>query len=159
MIWGRLKTEFDLGAYWGVDLKRRAGRLKYDSAEIVASKGFDYDVIDVDTYGSPWKHWKAITAHLCGSLTVFLTVGNVLFGGPGKNALEKIGLSRFKIPPGLLRALGENILEFQLGAALEDGWTIERAEEALPRGQTARYIGVRMSREKPQAPADPADNG
>ena len=74
-IWGRLRREFTVARYWGADQKRRAGRLKIDSARVLEAPGWSDDVLDVDTYGAPWRHWWAILEHGRGPLTVFLTVG------------------------------------------------------------------------------------
>lgn len=73
-IWKRLRREFPLSSYWGVDKKQAKGRLKIDSVRVLAS-GVSENVIDVDTYGFPWEHYELICFHLRQPTTVFLTIG------------------------------------------------------------------------------------
>jgi hypothetical protein len=56
LLWGTLRQEFECESYWGLDLKRKPGRLSIDSSRVLAQPGWPQDVIDIDTYGSPWKH-------------------------------------------------------------------------------------------------------
>jgi hypothetical protein len=58
-----LRREFRVD-YWGVDIKRAPGRLKIDSTHILSQDGWDFGVIDIDTYGSPWSHYFALLPHV-----------------------------------------------------------------------------------------------
>ena len=60
-----------------MDVKPARGRVKVDSERILAMPGWDFDVIDIDTYGMPWGHWIAAVRNAKAAVTVFLTVGNV----------------------------------------------------------------------------------
>lgn len=73
LLWGELRREFSDCDYWGVDLKPKSGRLKIDSVRILAQPGWTQNVIDIDTYGSPFKHWAAMLPNVTRPLTVFLT--------------------------------------------------------------------------------------
>lgn len=72
---GTLRTEFAIAQYWGVDVTPKSGRLKIDSVRILGQPGLEQNVIDIDTYGSPWKYWFALTRNAHASLTVFPTSG------------------------------------------------------------------------------------
>lgn len=96
VIWSHLEKEYPLAGYWGVDEKYKKGRLQIDSARILAQPGWVQNVIDIDTYGSPWTHWVAMLTNANGRpLTVFLTIGR---SGPGPK--------RAKIPQVALNAMG-----------------------------------------------------
>jgi hypothetical protein len=75
LLWRVLRREFPVASYWGVDLKPARGRLAVDSVRIVKQPGWAQDVVDVDTYGSPWDHWRALLPRVTKPTTVFLTVG------------------------------------------------------------------------------------
>lgn len=60
VIWKTLRREFTIAGYWGVDTKRKPGRLRLDSSRILAQAGWLQNVVDIDTYGSPWRHWLAM---------------------------------------------------------------------------------------------------
>lgn len=81
VMWGRLREEFIVRSLVGIDVKPKNGRLRGDSARLLDQPGWTQDVIDVDTYGSPWEHWAAILRHLDRPRTVFLTWGIVSAGG------------------------------------------------------------------------------
>jgi hypothetical protein len=80
LIWSKLRKEFPIASYWGVDLKAKSGRLKIDSSRVLEQPGWKENVIDVDTYGSPWEHWTAILQNMGESATVFLTIGTMSKG-------------------------------------------------------------------------------
>lgn len=95
VIWSRLEKEYPLAGYFGVDEKYKRGRLQIDSVKILAQPGWEQNVIDIDTYGSPWNHWIAMLPRVTRPLTVFLTIGR---SGPGPK--------RAKIPQVALTAMG-----------------------------------------------------
>src|SRR5438067_975429 len=75
VMWKTLRSEFPVAGYWGVDVKPKKGRLKIDSARILEQSGWTQNVVDLDAYGSPWKHFQNLIATCQHSVTVFLTIG------------------------------------------------------------------------------------
>lgn len=150
MIWAKLRQEFEVASYWGVDVKPKPGRLKIDSARILAQPGWTQDVIDVDAYASPWKHWAAIQANGQFPLTVFLTRGSHTF--ETLNAFEKaaLGITFQREIPGTFwpkLQLMDMAIRYCVARTC-DGIIIREAVEAVSDGN-ARYIGVRLEREQP----------
>jgi len=144
-MWTQLRKEFDIGNYWGVDLKPKKGRLKIDSVRILQQPGWSFDVIDVDTYGSPWKHWLAMVPNLTKSATIFLTIGSTLFKGSTDSwLLSSIGcvFKQAKLPESMYGKLSEFGTNYAL-ANINKYATITEAVEAVSDGN-ARYIGVRL---------------
>lgn len=113
-IWTKLQSEFTLGSYWGIDLKPRKGRLKLDSCRVLEQPGWTQNVIDLDAYGSPWKHFQAVARNAPHSVTVFLTIGMVRIGGGNfdRSILQMLGINfrKLKIPNSLGVRLGEQVL-------------------------------------------------
>lgn len=75
-IWRYLRKEFPCDVM-GVDLKPAKGRLRLDSRRILELDWLSFDVVDIDTYGSPWGHWLNLLESLTQPATVFLTWGAV----------------------------------------------------------------------------------
>lgn len=149
-IWNELAKEFTLGSYWGMDIKPKSGRLKIDSARVLEQSGWQADVVDLDAYGSPWKHWMNLCRTFCGSeLTVFLTIGVVQFNGVSnydKSVLRMAGYSLKTRPPNSLGSrLNDHALGFALGFSESNGLTIGELREAFPQ-KNARYIGLRIEK-------------
>lgn len=150
-LWRILQREFDLAGYWGVDILARPGRLKVDSVEILARPGWPQNVVDVDTYGSPWKHWFAMLPNVRKPLTVFLTIGQRHEARVhlGREELDAIGLDidmvRWISGPALL-PLVRMATTFCLTAAYNHGLRIVEAREAYEKYMElrTRYIGVRL---------------
>lgn len=152
VIWKTLRAEFEIASYWGVDVKEKKGRLKIRSERVIGQRGMVENVIDVDTYGSPWRHWAAILPVVDRPITVFLTLGLVRMGGGGfigNEALRALGLSfkRLELPASFQGRLGDLAASFLLALPYRHGLRIVEAREA-PRAANARYIGVRMEPEK-----------
>jgi hypothetical protein len=150
LLWGQLRTEFRLGRYWGVDVKPKAGRLKIDSARILEQPGWTADVVDLDAYGSPWKHWCNLVRTFGGeSLTVFVTIGMVrIAGGNFDHAMMQMAGCKFhalKVPNSLGVRLAERPTEFALAEAERNGLTATEMVEAFPQ-RNARYLGIRLTR-------------
>lgn len=145
VIWRTLRQEFDC-RYWGVDVKPKAGRLSIDSVRILAQPGWEFDLIDVDTYGSPWKHWAQIIEKKPRPLTVFLTIGSTMFGGATDDvALRAIGLwsLRHVLPTSFRRKLSDFSVEYCLAMSYLSSWHILECREAT-HSTSARYLGVRL---------------
>lgn len=143
-IWDTLRREFNVRSYWGLDVKPEKGRLKVDSSRVLSQSGWRENVIDIDTYGSPWRHWAGVCANLNHAATVFLTVGFVGIGGGNlcHEARAAMGLDDLAVPNGILGKLEPLSIPYCLDMALERLNIIE-AREALPHGR-ARYFGVRL---------------
>lgn len=145
-IWSALRQEYDI-EHMGVDLKKKRGRLTMDSARILEVPGWNWDMIDVDVYGSPWLHWMHILHNGRVALTVVLTVAEVLMGGGNMptHVAKELNLPNL-LPYGLRGKLQKQLVAIMLGKAPALGWIVEECVEADNSG-SARYIGVRISRE------------
>ena len=143
ILWEQLQQEFAVRTYWGVDVKARKGRLKLNSVRILEQAGWPQNVIDVDTYGSPWKHWEAIVANVIQPTTVFLTIGQWQMG-TDRVILQSLGMGGLAIPPGIARKLHKMAVSWLLTMGYDYN-TIGEAIEVIPsRSSTTRYIGVRL---------------
>ncbi len=146
-IWSILRKEFPVTRYWGLDVKPKAGRLKLDSVRILSMPGLSDNVIDIDTYGSPWRHWGALCQTVGQPTTVFLTHGMIRVAGGGASQAEiealRFGSLAEKTPPALLRKMCDRIgISCCLTISCSRIKIIE-AIEALAPGN-ARYLGVRI---------------
>jgi hypothetical protein len=147
LLWRKLRSEFPIHSYWGVDLKPKKGRLQIDSSRILAQPGWAQNVVDLDAYGSPWNHWINLVQTSSGSVTVFLTIGMVRSaGGNYDHAILDLSGARFrrlKIPNTLGVKLSGTILPHALAFAESNGFDPVDIQEAFPQ-KNARYIGVRL---------------
>lgn len=141
VLWSTLRAEFPVRSYWGLDEKPKKGRLRLDSARVLAQPGWPQNVVDVDTYGSPWKHWGGLSANLSRPTTVFLTIGQWQMG-TDRALLDALGLGRLRIPPGIAVKLQEIAISYILTRGCGDLLIME-AVEAFSTG-TARYVGLRI---------------
>ena len=145
-LWTVLRAEAPILSYWGMDVKPRKGRLKLDSVRYLAQAGWPENVIDIDTYGSPWKHWAALLPNVSGPVTVFLTIGAIMFRGAVDGAaLDAMGLrlKSLRLPEAFCGKLSVFSLPYCLALASRHGLEITEATEALSDGN-ARYFGVRI---------------
>lgn len=147
-LWRVLRNEFAVRAYWGVDLKPAPGRLRIDSARILALAGWPQNVVDIDTYGSPWKHWEALLKNVSQSTTVFLTIGQRVTGTVGtlsSAAIAALGLASLAkmLPKGFHVKLGRLAVKASLSQAYGRVSVIE-AVEAESDNRNVRYVGVRL---------------
>jgi hypothetical protein len=147
LMWGTIRNTHPVASYWGVDVKPKKGRLKIDSIRVV-EQGLTQNVIDIDTYGSPWKHWVALLGKLNGAKTVFLTIGtkNTMPRKVSIDELALIGCDIENLPAPFAMKLQDICTDAMLAAALKVA-TITEAQEAT-RGVAARYIGVRLEPKK-----------
>jgi hypothetical protein len=142
LLWKRLRQEFPVASYWGLDLKAKKGRLKLDSVRVLSQPGWPQNVIDVDTYGSPWKHWGAMLPNVVRPLTVLLTIGQWQMGTDSR-IIEALGLGDLSIPPGIAIKLHGLGLRYLLAQAPAAALRIVEAIEAVSDG-SARYVGLRL---------------
>jgi hypothetical protein len=111
--------------------------------------GWSQNVIDVDTYGIPWRHWLAMLPNVTKSLTVFLTIGRIILAAGGRSvSRQELELTdcRFGYLP---QAFGPSVSNLAVGYALAEasrhGLTITEALEAETHGN-ARYLGLRLEK-------------
>lgn len=165
LLWNQLREEFPVASYWGVDLKPKPGRLKVDSVRVLQQPGLAANVIDVDTYGEPWKHWKALLPNITRPTTVFLTMGF----GMGKamsvvsiDQLRSVGIWQMpglsqgragkpelhghQVPNRLLSASAASAASSLLATACGCGIIVKEAQEVdnASSNRAARYIGVHL---------------
>jgi len=145
LLWNQLRKEFEVATYWGVDVKPKKGRLKIDSTRILAQSGWPQNVVDVDTYGSPWKHWEAMLPNISQPTTVFLTVGQVSIGGSPllKVAKEALGLKEIDVPNAIGMKLNALATDYLLAEVYQSDILLAEAVEARSDG-SARYLGVHV---------------
>lgn len=156
VLWGRLRSDFAVAGYTGFDVKPRHGRLAIDSARFLEAGGWHADVVDIDTYGHPWKHLDAINQTFRGdALTLFLTFGTQAHsGGVNNPKIQALSGLRTPIPKSLQFKIESKFIEWTLPTVLLQ-WTVVEARES-PRSQRARYIGVRIARKMPAEAVTPA---
>ena len=152
-LWKQLRREFRVGSYLAVDRKPSTkGRLRInDSVRLLKAGLFGADVIDIDAYGSPWKHWLALLPHVKSPTTVFLTFGQWNLAGPDRIFCGVLGLNftRLKIPSALLNnIIRHHGLSYMLAAARRNGLTIVEAIESTPGGKLrrgdTRYFAIHL---------------
>ena len=136
-------------AYWGVDVKRGRGRLQLDSERLLSLEGFSADVVDIDTYASPWKHWLALLPNVDRPVTVFLTEGicKVRGGTLAKTVVEGMGLifPTLSLPNVLGAKLPrECFMRYMVALADKHGSKVKAIVESPNGNGSARYYGVRL---------------
>ena len=147
-LWGFLRREFAVAEYLGLDVKPKKGRVKLASERYLALSGWPQTVIDVDTYGSPWKHWHAMLPNIVRPVTVFLTLGLVTPGGGSNLGAVTGSVMNFdnlaSLPPSLAAKLAPHTVAYHLFAATRAGLRIVEAKEAVGGFSNARYLGLRI---------------
>lgn len=142
VLWNELRKSHAVKSYTGFDLKPKKGRLRVASERVLAQPGWSADVIDIDTYGAPWKHWLALLPNVREPVTVFMTVGSVLFA-VGDVVKESLGLDQLSIPVGLEKTMLSIGITYCLARCYAYRLTPVEVQEA-ERGRSARYIGIRL---------------
>jgi hypothetical protein len=148
-IWKALRHDWPVAEYVGLDVKPKKGRLKIDSARFLAAGGWAFDVVDVDTYGSPWKHWEGVLQFMPQACTCFLTIGFIRAAGGGilqNEAKQALGIYGMRVPPGITGAMHEISVSYCLARCYDYGILPIEVVEAASTG-TARYIGLRLERQ------------
>jgi hypothetical protein len=161
LLWGRLRSEFPVAYYYGVDVKPKRGRLAIDSKRVVCQPGLNCNVIDVDTYGLPWDHWVALLPTIVEPTTVFLTAAIAsqrMHQRTGGVSLPKSVKSVLGIPADwdISNAFTGRLCCIAVGHYLSmpaaNGYRVVEAFEST-RSARARYIAVRI--DKPDAHGGP----
>lgn len=146
-IWRQLRSEYPHLRYWGVDLKPAKGRLQVDSLKILSQPGWGQDVIDIDTYGSPWGHIFGMAPHVARPVTVFATIGHVSTGGGGAVPGVVMDAMGLHFSRKLSNGFTGNILKIHVPYCLRHvsqyGIIVSDVMEADP-GPHARYLGFRL---------------
>lgn len=151
VIWGTLAKEFAVGDYLALDVKEKRGRLKLDSLRYLQNQAWSHDVVDLDAYGSPWRHLLEVIKRMTDpesntrNALVFLTIGQTMFKRQQREALEIMGIT-FDVPGAISGQLGDMAFDYCLAAPLRAGLSIEHAIEALNPGGSARYVGMKISK-------------
>jgi len=148
VMWMTIQQTHAVESYWGVDVKPKKGRVKIDSVRVLQQAGLKQDVIDIDTYGSPWKHWFAMMPNIVRPTTVFLTIGSCKVGGSALSteARAVLGIGNLQIPNGIGFKVNELAVDPCLSAG-ERYATLHEVVEAISDGN-ARYIGVHLRPKK-----------
>ena len=145
VIWKTLRKEYAGIEYFGAD--RVKTKLKLDSARLCENAAYaKYDVIDIDTYGSPWKHFFNLLPNIKKPTTIFLTSGSSgAFNNMSTIVKTAMGLGQLpSVPVGMLSLINTKYsLDFCLAQAEAHGLRYVEIKEALPR-LNARYFGVRL---------------
>lgn len=149
LMWTTLRRTHPVASYWGVDVKPKKGRLQLDSVRVLQQSGMPEDIIDIDTYGSPWKHWFALLPNIHQPTTIFLTIGSTMYkGATDSAALAALGCTfqHQKLPAAFFGKRDEIVVSHSLARGC-DFVTMIEAVEAVSTG-SARYIGLRVAPKK-----------
>jgi hypothetical protein len=146
-LWRYLRRDFTCEVM-GVDVKRAKGRLCVDSRRLLEADWLEWDVVDVDTYGSPWTHWSNLLESISKPCTVFLTWGKTGISGItiDRTMFEALGLTfpTLRVPGCLVTKIGASLPRRMLALAWDRGCRIVEAAEVPNPGGSARYFGVRL---------------
>lgn len=153
LVWNRLRAEFPVKTYWGVDIKPGRGRIRIDSRRILCQRRLDSNIVDIDTYGFPWSHWGALLSAVTEPTTVFLTVAIVLKQCRSKVANEVRSVLRlphdWPVPNAMAEALNSLATDHFLSLRATSGLRVSDVFECVQPysrqgSRPARYIGVRL---------------
>lgn len=143
-VWDCLRREFNV-RYQGADLHLRRPGVKVDSSRIFDIPGWAFDVVDIDTYGEPWRHYAKLCGTVTSPITVFLTIGLIRPNGFGGNVSQyvrgAIGAPA-ETPACLLADLQRQMLDRLIWYPLGRLRLVDCRE--APSGGNARYIGLRI---------------
>lgn len=146
VLWSQLKAEFAIAHYTGIEMRKIPGRLRMDSLQYLRRDDWQHDVIDLDAYGSPWKHLLAALPHLVTNgkaCTIFLTIGNAGLGSQDRDLIKAAGIP-FDVPKGLHKGLADYFTHVGLALPLRFGLEIVDCQESPNPGGTCRYIGLHV---------------
>jgi hypothetical protein len=143
VIWERLRSEFPVKSILGIDKKAGKNIIQADSLRFLRTFDLDYDIIDIDTYGSPWKHWREIIPKIKGPTTVFMTYGRPWIQADPVIA-EFMGIPS-QTPCSLLQKLGTIHISYCVAVSYNYGLNVV---ESIRCAHTHKieYLGVRLER-------------
>jgi len=144
-IWKRLRAKYDVD-YLVLDKKEIPGTLKIDSiVYLEAGHGIAFDIIDVDTYGLPYRHFSKAVQHLNKPTTFFGTVNANGMTKPQAEETAALGIT-CKVPDVLIREAATDLFGEILGAIMHPH-VIEYAALIVATRHTSmrtKYVGVRV---------------
>ena len=141
VIWSTLRREYKC-RYMGVDVKPQDGRLKIDSKRLLQINASKFDVIDIDTYGSPLQHIAALMPLIKKRVILFLTYGQVRMGGGNfDHSIKRILGFDFDVPNSIGVSLQIRLFDELVSGVISPLATIDECLEA-PRSKNARYLGL-----------------
>lgn len=148
-IWRELRKDFPRIEYFGADHVKTA--LKVDSARLCQDPAYaQFDVIDIDTYGSPWSHYFNLLPNIKKPTTIFLTIGSSGARNNMPNVMRAVlGLDQFKyIPTSILARINGTIgTDYCIMHAERFGLAVSDIREGFPK-KNARCIGLRLEPKK-----------
>jgi hypothetical protein len=140
-----------------LDIVPVEGTLTVDSKRYL-NRELDYDVIDIDSYGSPFQHYNIALRNISKPTIFFLTYGSA---GVGYSAISRATVElvnffpdlcdfRFSktlikgqiAAPALLLKVTNVATEYHLAQAYKYGHEVDLCIFASP-GPTAKYFGLR----------------
>jgi hypothetical protein len=122
-VWRAMRQHAKLDDYVPVDLEPRlpgtiVGNVK-DERFLSAFDLSRFNIIDIDTYGEPWKPWAFLQEHLTAATAIFLTHGAV--STPGGAKVSNFVLERLGIPPTWAIPMKRDLSEFAAPYMLHPG--------------------------------------
>lgn len=145
-VWAAVRKDFEVTHYWGGDKARKAGRLNIDSVALLA-QGVADNVIDVDTYGSPWDHWLSLLPNIKQPTTVFLTWGSMGVSAMPERVKQFIGIGALRMPVSLPGKLWHHAVNSLLSAPLRHGLEIVECRRCRAT-QNVEYFGLHIIQKK-----------
>lgn len=144
VMWKTLRAEFGIEKYTGLELRKIRGRLRMDSLQYLQRRDWAHDFIDLDAYGSPWKHLLAALPHITRPTSIILTIGNSGLGNQDRELIKAAGIP-FDLPIGLHKGMADYFTGVGLALPLRHELEISACLEAPNPGGSCRYIGLRVS--------------
>jgi hypothetical protein len=153
-LWSALRREFQVREFTALDVKPHTpDTLKIDCAVFLNRPGLAYDVVDLDTFGSPMRPWLALLKHFTRPVTVFLTMGGVKGSFACDHLMFECAGAEFhkpRLPQAMLPGFGiGEFKEVLLAHALTRppacaGLRVVEIQEA-PGGEHVRYFGLHLA--------------
>lgn len=109
------------------------------------------EIVDIDTYGSPWRHYYALLPNIHKPTTIFLTNGliKIMGGNVSKEEKEAIWIN-FKTvnpPQALIVKACKKSISYCFARCYDYNIIIIEAMEAVSYGN-AKYYGLRLEVKK-----------
>ena len=141
-IWKNLRTEFELKSYLGIDIKDGLSRVTMDSTRFLTLK-FRENVIDVDTYGEPWKHWLNLLPNVRQPTTVFLTVAAMCSMQMSIDVRLAVFGKDLQMPQSLFASLWPYAIQSLLWMPTKHGLEVVECLESV-NDHATRYLGIHI---------------
>lgn len=148
VLWGHLRSEFEVERYLGVDKHRRRWG-EYGRAERLAVRVAEgFDVVDLDAYGFPWDALDAVMRNLRWPATIFLTYGIVKIRGGqvARSMLDAVGLAELHelVPASVVAAAHDELVRLALDRIVQRRAYVVDMLRAEPRPSVVHYVGLRV---------------